>query len=502
MLTGASANELDMLAPMSEKELTAIFPRSSATVMRDPLTTADKTRIHDNIRRDPASAVAPFIFTYFLLGPDSSITLGLNRQYANEERKKNAFDAIQTNERYLDIIEDIMNRDENLEVQTRKMQLVFQGSCFGRSVMIKQYDKNNLPIRYIPLSPTRLGRVYVDTHSHEFLGVEYLEYPTDRRILLAKDVIHYECNDMMITPRARYYGMAMAEPLMAVGERNRVMNEIAIPEITRKNWSSNRVIKVNTGSQQKLNQIKNAFALPGKDVVINDQVEVTNVPLNHDLEKIQVALENGNKDIFRTWTVPQGIGWPEDPNHATMENSLLAWYNGILSFRRAQLDSVMWLQHYKPQLKQILADQNLFANIPTDPNQMVDYMVQKAEQPLTPGQITSEDLPFRIVTEFKNIKTVGFLDNSAALLGWYNANIINREIALKEGGMEQYIDDMAEEDQNQVSLGNNLLQQDQNMMMNMQMQQQQQQQQSPTEQQGQGIAGVGDIGNRPLSTKI
>jgi hypothetical protein len=72
-------------------------------------------------------------------------------------------------------------------------------------------------------------------------------------------------------------------------------------------------------------------------------------------------------------------------------------------------------------------------------------------------------------------------------LGFQSAGIINDEIALKESGLEQYIDDMAEEKANQVTLGNNLLAQEQAMMQGQQGQGQQ------AEAQGPGIAGVQPI---------
>ena len=64
--------------------------------------------------------------------------------------------------------------------------------------------------------------------------MEYNDYTTDKRILLAKDVLHYEENDFSITPNSRYYGMSLAEPSIAIGERNRAANEIAIPEIMKR----------------------------------------------------------------------------------------------------------------------------------------------------------------------------------------------------------------------------------------------------------------------------
>jgi hypothetical protein len=482
MLQGASQYELQMIEPVSEDDLKRFFPKANAVAMKDPLKLDDKQRIHDNIRRDPGTSIALFTYCYFMLGPDSSITMGLGRKYATEERKKDQMDVIMNNAEYLDILEDIMNRDDEMNIQDAKFNIVCQASAFGRSVALKKLDKRQLPCKLIPLSSTRLGRVWIDRDNWDFLGVEYLDYTKDKRILLAKDIIHYENNDMLITPRSRFYGMSMLEPLMSIGERNRVINDIAIPEITRKHWAPVLLVKVNTGSQTKLNQIRDIFSMPGKTQIYNDDIEVTQVTLNHDLDKLQTCLENGNQDIFRGCTVPQGIGWSYDPNHATMENSLLAWYNGVIAFKRANLDAVLWLQFYKPQLETIWNERTV--NKIPETNGLVDYLVQNAA--VIQGE--KPELPFRITTEFKNIKTTGFLELASALLGFQSAGIINDEIALKESGLEQYIDDMAEEKANQVTLGNNLLAQEQAMMM------QGQGQQGQTEGQGPGIGGVQPIG--------
>jgi hypothetical protein len=137
---------------------------------------------------------------------------------------------------------------------------------------------------------------------------------------------------------------------------------------------------------------------------------------------------------------------------------LLSWYNGVLAFKRSHLDSVLWLQLYKPQLTQMWSERQMSSVV--DTASMVNMLVQKAEY----DALGKPQLPFRITTEFKNIKTTGFLELSQALLGWQAAGIINKEIALKEGGLAQYIDDMAEEAQKKVALGNDMLVQEQAMM--------------------------------------
>lgn len=452
MLQGAS-RELEKLEPVSDTQIKQIFPRASPTVMQDPLKVVDKTRIHDNIRRDNTTPLALFIFCYFMLGKENTISMGLNRKYANEKRKQEAMAEIQNNEEYLDILEDIMNRDDDIDLQTRKLELIFSGSAFGRSVGVMQYDKSGLPARIIPLSSTRLGRVWVDKKTWEFLGVEYNDYTRDKRILLAKDIIHYECNDVGITPKSRYYGMAMLESLMAVGERNRVANEIAKPEIHRRMWAPIMLVKTNTKSQKLLNSVRDAFASPGKTVIYNDHIEVQVVSLQHDLEKLNNSTKEGEKDIFRGCTVPLGIGFQDEQNRATLEGTLLQWYEGTLNYKRAHLDSVMWHQYYKPQLQKIFLERHIIG------------------------------MPFRIVTEYTNISTSGFLDKGSTMLGYFNAGLVNGPIARTEAGLEKWNDDMAEWEQNKKTLSNNMVTQEMDM-----------------EADQQGITGIEDISKKPLTT--
>ena len=234
--------------------------------------------------------------------------------------------------------------------------------------------------------------------------------------------------------------------------------------------------------------------MPGKNYVYNDDIEVNVHPIPHDLDKLQSAIENGAKDINRALTVPQGIGWSYDPNHATMENSLLAWYNGVLAFKRSHLDSVLWLQLYKPELETIWTERQMSQMRLLDMSGMVNQLVQNAEQQQQQGQENGNGngkpaLPFRITTQFKDIKTTPFLELSSALLGWEAAGIITPEIARTEGGLGQYNDDMAEHEQKQSLLPNNLLQQEQTMMGQPQGQQQK----------GLGIPGAQPI-NSPTGT--
>ena len=445
-LGGAAIEELDQYAPVDEKQLRAIFPGAIATKMIDPLSSTDKIRIHENVRRDGGTKLALSMLSYFMLGKNTTISLGLPRRYANKAREQAALQMIQNNDRYLDMLEEIMNRDDDLDMIQRQIALIASAHAFGRAVMVRQYDSEGFPIRYIPLSSARLGRWWVNRKDWRPLGVEYKDYTKSKRILLIKDIVHYEVDDWHITPNSLYYGMSTAENVIAIGERNRVANETSMPEIIKSLWAPIMLVKA-TGprSATKMREMIANFKR-GKTIFYNDDIEIQVIPLTHDLEKLNQVTKDGEKAILRAFTVPIGTAFEDDPNRATLEKSLQQWYDGPLKFKRSQFDQVMWKQHYKPQVEKLLP--------------------------------VGEQIPFRIVTEYENIRTDSFLDMSSALLGWVNAGLLNGDIARTEANLGKYNDDMNAEKLAKVALGNDMLSQEQSMM----------------NQEGQGITGVKPVG--------
>ena len=470
-LYGAAEGELiEKLAPVTERQLKAIYPKATATRMVDPLKTVDKTRIHDNIRRDGSTFMATLLLAVYTLGAESQITLGLDKRYATKQREDENRTVIQNNPEYLDILETLMKRDEDCMLRERQLEMLFAGAAFGRSVCVKQYDAENQPCRLIPLSSPRLGRVWIDKFNWEFLGVEYNDYTTDRRILLAKDIIHYEENDFSVTPNSRYYGMSLAEPSISIGERNRAANEIAIPEIMKRYFTPLIKVTAHTKSQAKLDQIKNAWK-SGKIIFINDDIEVEVIPVQHDLEKVRDTVMEGAKQIYRNYSIPLSLGFQDEQNRSTMEGSVLAWYEGPIAFRRSRLDIVMWHQWYKPQLQLIFSNRTMQKTAETaDIFEYIDSMMQGKPMAQTQQAVAGAaaydnkiQLPFRIVTEFTNIRTVGFLDTSAAVAQFYDRKLLSPDIARMETGLGKYNDDMAEYEASTQTMANDMF--SQNMQM-------------------------------------
>ena len=428
--------DLDKMTPINERQMKSIFPHSTAMQMRDPLTTIDKTRIHDNIRRDGATKRALLFLTYFMMPEPPLLTIALNRKYATKQREIEQLTLIQDNPEYLDILEEMMNRDDDLDLYTREIELVFAAHGYGRAVQVKQYDNQHYPKRLIPLPSTRLGNVWIDKYSHEFLGVEYKDYPTDKRILLANDIIHMEVDDYGVTPNARYYGMAAAETCMSIGERNRAANEIAIPEIMKRMFAPLMLVQSKSTTQAKLQQIRDAWK-SGKTVFYNKDLTITVVPIPHDLEKIRDTVIEGDKQIFRALTVPLGVGWQDDQNRATFEGSIIQWYSSVLGFKRSQLDNIMWRQWYKPQLE-MTYENRMAAKLAVNGG-MMDYLLEKAKG-------IAQGIPFRVKLEYKNVKTTGFLDTAAALAQFGDRKYLLPDMIRDEAGLGKYNEEMNEAD--------------------------------------------------------
>jgi len=434
-LHGASVytDDLEKTTPVNEQQLRAIYPHAVPSKMTDPLTRVDKTRIHDNVRRDGATKRVLLFIAYFMMPEPPVLTIGLNRKFATKQREKEQLSIIQDDPDYLDILEELMNRDDECDLYTRQIELVFAAHAYGRAVQVKQYDTRGYPKRLIPLSSPRLGRVWVDKYSWEFLGVEYNDYTRDKRILMAKDIIHYEIDDFQTTPNSRYYGMSILEPTMAIGERNRAANEIAIPEIMKRMFAPLMLVKSKSKSQAKLTQIRDAWK-SGKTVFYNSDLEIVVVALPHDLEKLRDTVQEGSKQVFRDATVPLGVGWQDDQNRATFEGSVLQWYESVLSFKRSQFSNLFWRQWYKPQMEMMY--QGRMAEKLSKEGGMMDYLVQKATQ--------GTELPFRVNLDFKNVRTTGFLDTAAALAQFGDRRYLGRDQILEEAGFGKYIEQMNE----------------------------------------------------------
>ena len=451
-LKGASSeyalDYLDRIDPVTESQLKNIFPNASHRHRcRILFSTVTKTRLHDNIRRDPSTQRALFFLLNFLLGKDMTLAFEVNRKFATQERRDEELKAITDNEQYLDILEELMNRDDEVDLTSRLAELVFSAEAFGRAVQIKKYNRKGFPCQLIPLASTRLGRVWVDKKTWQFLGVEYLDYPAERRILQAKDIIHFEVNDFHISPNSRYFGMPSIESTMAIAERNRAANENAIPEIMKRMFAPIMIVKTATKSTAKLEEIRDKWRA-GKTLFINDEIEAEAIPIQHDLDKIMTAVTEGAKDVYRGFTVPLVVAFQDEQNRATAEHSIIQWYESTLQYKRMQLNKVLWHQWYKPQLAKVFESKDM--DRAASNGAVLQYLETRA-QTIKDSEESGEDvpeqqIPFKVKLEFSNVRTTGFLDTASALIQFGDRKLLLPYMVREEAGLERWNNDMEEFD--------------------------------------------------------
>lgn len=424
---------------LNQAQLKRAYPY--AVALTNPLTYDFLARVHDNIRRDGAPRRCIKTIVTFMLGKRPKPELDTKQHFASEDDKKIALKELQQDTNNQELLTRLMDIDKNCNVRKAWKSLAFLGMAYGRAVCVKQYDNEHLPKNLIVLSSLRLGQVWVDSRDWRFLGVEYLDYSTERRILQAKDIIHYEYDDYPITPNSRYFGMPIFEGLTALIESNRITSEVVIPELSKKAFAPQQLIVVpDAKSKEKLAEIA-SLIVPGKTAVLRKMVDVKTIPLVVDILMQTQKIKDVDQKVFRDSQVPVGIAFPSEPNRATMDEELNQWEEGPLEDIRTDFRDLVEPQWYEPNAKQIKLNKQMSLTRSTDPLAMNNWANLIGPKP-TFTDLEKITLDFKINLVFTNIQIEGMVNKAAAVIGYKNAGIIDEIVALKIAGLEQYIDEL------------------------------------------------------------
>ena len=200
---------------LSEQELKKIHP-NCYDGFKDPLSEEDKRILHENYRRDGATRRALDFLAEFTVGERTELTLRPTTSFATQAREDAEVARLMEDPANLDLLDQLATIDENVNLNDNLNGLFISAIHFGRSVLVKQYDEDGIPIRLIPLASVKLGKVYVDSQTWELIGIEYKDYQDERRIIMVEDMIHFENKDYHITPNTRYFGLSDSEPVMHI----------------------------------------------------------------------------------------------------------------------------------------------------------------------------------------------------------------------------------------------------------------------------------------------
>jgi hypothetical protein len=414
---------------------------------KDPYTEDEKKILLENYRREPATRRALDILAEFTLGERTELVMDTPNAYADQKRQDEAIKTLTSDPMLIDYLDELATIDERVNATDRFTELLISGENFGRSVLVKQYDEDGIPIRLIPLASIRLGKVFCDAETWELLGIEYKDYKGEQRILKKEDIIHYEPNDFHITPNTRYMGAATAEPTMYTAMSLRTAYEIAIPEIRKSKWAPFHILQFpQIQSQEKLDEIA-AQIQPGKSQVWGEgQIMVHKVDLNNiNLKELYDSIIESQKEIFRSFGIALVFAFQDEQNRATAQFSSNLMRVTKLTKIRTRLRNVLEPQWYEPNLRALMKRRQKETGLeePSLEQYQETGLVNALEKSARILKVDPNALPFKPRMKFVDKKVDTFLEISAAALGWYQAGIIDEEMAAEIGGLDQFLERIA-----------------------------------------------------------
>jgi hypothetical protein len=384
-----------------------------AITTQDPLSLDQKLRIHEAIMADGAVGRAVSFWRKFLMGKDINVDFMIKKELdpilsdAIDERLQLHPDIT----KYKNKLREI---DEEVELRKAVQSICDNLFGYGRAVLVLLFNEEKIPIRLVPLSSLKLGRVYMDKNTFEFLGVEYLEIPDKKNILLATDMIYFTLNDNNVTPNSRYYGKSQIFSVLSIAENNLINRERNFPEIIRRRWAATLLIKTSTRSSVRNQQIADEVnSRAGGSVVIPDLVSAENIKMETELNSLIEYSKEMDKKIFRDMELPTTSGGFDISSStggtttAQAQAELQMWSESTLEDLRELVTDTLVKQWYSRNLRKIIEDDVIANGVETkftpppvfDPEQaqldlekdQQEEQAKKTKPPLSPAEDEEEE---------------------------------------------------------------------------------------------------------------
>lgn len=345
-------------------------------MLTDPYSAYVKAQIEDSYRKNHVIQHGIHLYTALLLGKRTKTIVDVNREFMNLDVQKqtlqNTFndEEIDKTRTWCDRINRQVKFHQNL------YSLALQSRLGGRAAMgvetgtVGEFKK--VPVALKLLNWRKLGQVYADINTWEFLGVEYADKKTEaearaaatsttRRpttitpiknnktdrptvredsIYQAADLVYLPHADHHVTANSLYYGNSVIEPLLDISHANRIINEEDLKEAPRIAWTSNgRVVFPPNTPRSKIIKFMQEFR-PGWNGTTLD-VDVKTDGLEVNIDGITNLRTLNNKELQQGLRLPGFIMGHEDvPNRSVAEMTMHVWRESELNYSRT------WLQDY------------------------------------------------------------------------------------------------------------------------------------------------------------
>ncbi len=408
--------------------------------LKDPYNLIHKRMFEAAYRGDGTVAGCVDGKVRFTLGQRTKTVVDITKEFApsESEAKQEAVTSALSDQEADKLLTAVDNIHRKCHFHENLFAAMTQSMVGGRAAILKELDAQRLPARLKLLNWMKLGRVFVDKKTWEFLGVEYQDRTQeDKGPLTADEIIYLPRRNYHITPDSLYYGTSDLESVVHLSETNRLIDQVDTKEIARAMWAPFTTIYVPPDTdEQTIEEIKQDF-YPGTVNFTTSDIKVETHQQKVDIAGIVTLRESNERRIVRNLRIPSFVaGFEEITNRATAEEVMLAWTNSELATERTWLQDTIEPQWLDPMIDIIYGDEFI-----TD----------------TIGSITTQRREFKLKLEFENVELETLKDKSEALLPMFDRHLVTPQKMLEMCGMPdqteeivEYMDEMKRKEEEQA----------------------------------------------------
>lgn len=394
--------------------------------LKDPYNLVHKRMFEAAYRGDGTVSSCVDAKVRFTLGQRTKTIVDITEEFAPAEieDKQAAIKSALSDQEANKLLTTVDNIHRKVHFHENLFAAMTQAMVGGRAALLKEKDAQELPARLKLLNWMKLGRVFVDKKTWEFLGVEYQDRTQQEGPLTADEIIYLPRRNYHITPDSLYYGSSDLESVVHLSETNRLIDQVDTKEIARAMWAPFTTIYVPPDTdEQTIEEIKQDF-YPGTVNFTTSDIKVESHQQKVDIVGIVALRESNERRIVRNLRIPSfAAGFEEITNRATAEEVMLGWTNSELATERTWLQDTIEPQWLDPIVDIIFGDA---------------FLTDKV------GGVTTERREFKLKLEFENVELETLKDKSEALLPMYDRHLITPEKMLAMTNMQDQTEKIVE----------------------------------------------------------
>jgi hypothetical protein len=264
------------------------------------------------------------------------------------------------------------------ELETNARAAVAQSMVFGNAALWIERAKEDIldselagfgfkegtPTQLKPLSSYYLWQTAVDPNTWEIKTIEYLDgqiFGTnpvtqrkyDKYPIPIEEIVYFCRNNYHVPPNTYGYGFSDLQPVLALSEANRRINEEVLNEINTSMWAGSGLWMFQGLSTEEMQQFIDNME-PGLHQAINQNVTFQEIKLNYDMANLLEQRDRNNKQILMQLGVPLVVLQYTDIGstaRATAEVSVDVWQATKLEAERNWLRLTLNKYWYGPLVK-------------------------------------------------------------------------------------------------------------------------------------------------------